>query len=341
MFSRFGIFYYICIVKQTTNKTKTNKTMVQTITLSASEIKNNPSVIAQANEYFKNLAAKCEERTLPNIVMIIAEVGVENIFYVSRDYHGRYEDDDCTFTYWDNLNGKYIYNYWGTNFAAPSFFLYEDNIIHFNDALEAGLVNIDLFTNSKVEMLHNALNNISFKSENIHDVIVKTHPLIKVEEGRKFKGTGYLVEKIINENHHGTRTIAKVLSLEDFQIHYCNYRYVQFVDVENIIDAYKTYAHEVIDSKKTKGNNYVIDTSTGKTYDIIPSFEEFVKRYYNNIDYLVATAPDPEMEEKNRKRAAKRTEQYQDIVEWVKTNTDKTTDKEIKELALRILNKRY
>ena len=315
--------------------------MAQTITLSASEIKTNPSVIAQANEYFKNLVAKCEERHLPNIVMTIAEVGVENIFYVSRDYHGRYEDDDCTFTYWDNLNGKYIYDYWGTHFAAPSFFLYEDNIIRFSAALEAGLVNIDLFTNSKVELLHNVVNNISFKDEKIHDAIVKTNPLIKVEDGRKFKGTGYLVEKIVNENHHGTRTIAKVLSLEDFQIHYCNYRYVRFVEVENIIDAYKTYAHETIDNKKAKGNNYVIDASTGKTYDIIPSFEEFVKRYNNNIDYLVATAPDPEQEEKNRKLAAKRAENFQNIVEWVKNNTDKTEENDIMQLALRIVNKRY
>lgn len=315
--------------------------MTQTITLSASEIKNNPSVIAQANEYFKNLVAKCEERTLPNIVMTIAEVGVENIFYVSRDYHGRYEDDDCTFTYWDNLNGKYIYDYWGTHFAAPSFFLYEDNIIRFNDALEAGLVNIDLFTNSKVEMLHNVVNNISFKDEKIHDAIVKTNPLIKVEDGRKFKGTGYLVEKIVEDSFRSRRTIAKVLSLEDFQIHYCHYRYVRFVEVENIIGAYKTYAHETINNKKAKGNNYVIDTSTGKTYDIIPSFEEFVKKYNNNIDYLVATAPDPEMEEKNRKLAADRAENYQNIVEWVKNNTDKTEENDIMQLALRIVNKRY
>ena len=43
----------------------------------------------------------------------------------------------------------------------------------------------------------------------------------------------------------------------------------------------------------------------------------------------------------NRKLAAKRAENFQTIVEWVKNNTDKTEENDIMELALRILNKRY
>lgn len=304
--------------------------MAQTITLSASEIKNNPSVIAQANEYFKNLVAKCEERTLPNIVMTIAEVGVENIFYVSRDYHGRYEDDDCTFTYWDNLNGKYIYDYWGTHFAAPSFFLYEDNIITFDNAKAAGLVNMQLFTNFMVKNACESIDRMSVN--NVIDDIVPTYPRIKVEGGRKWKGNGYLVEKIIEESSFGTRVFAKVLSTEDFQIHYCNYAYVQYIDAETTLNEYKVYAKEFI--KKY--------TSVALSNDTLISFKEWVKNNKtNNIGYLVATAPDPEQEEKNRKLAAKRAENFQNIVEWVKNNTDKTEENDIMELALRIVNKRY
>lgn len=308
--------------------------MAQTITLSASEIKNNPSVIAQANEYFKNLVAKCEKRTLPNIVMTIAEVGAENIFYVSRDYHGRYEDDDCTFTYWDNVNGQFIYDEWSTRFAAPSFFLYEENIIGFENAKEAGLVNMKLFTDLKVKNACEAIDRMQVN--NFIEDIVPTYPRIKVEGGRKWKGNGYLVAKVIEESSFGTRVFAKVLSTEDFQIHYCNYTYVQYVDAEDFLNEYKIYAKEFIK------NHPPVDMSKSMFATGLTTFTEWVKENKtNNIDYLLATAPDAEQEERNRKLAAKRAENFQNIVEWVKNNTDKTTDKEIMELALRILKKRY
>ena len=314
--------------------------MTHTFNLSAAEIKNNPSIIAQANEYFKNLVAKCKEHELPYIVRTITEVGVENIFYVDRDYHGRYEDDDCTFTYWDNLNGKVIYDYWSTRFAAPSFFLYEDSIIRFHDAAEAGLINVDLLRADKVKRMHELVDMASVLK--IYDHIVNIYPRVKVEEGRKFRGEGYFIEKIVNENRYGTRAFAKILSTEDFQIHYCNYRYVQFVDAEAILNTYKEYAHARID-ETLKNNPRTI--CNGTTYrmpeDVIPSLEKFVMRYKNNVEGLVAAAPDHEMHERNMKLAAKRAENFQNIVEWVKTNTDKTTDKEIMELALRILKKRY
>ena len=319
--------------------------MSQTITLSASEIKTNPLVIAQANEYFKNLVAKCEERDLPHIVMTIAELGVENIFYVSRDYHGRYEDDDCTFTYWDNLNGKFIYDEWSTRYAAPSFFLYEDNIIRFADAMEAELVDMKKFIDMKAEKAYSIIDRIHVK--NITDDLTHTYPRIKVDGGRKWKGNGYLVEIVEEENSFGIRSYAKVLSTEDFQIHYCNPAYIQYIDADAILDGYKTYAKDYIKDHISRGRFYdVFGDSFNKSetyinYNLMCTFGEWVKRYKNNIEGLVATAPDPEMYERNMKLAAKRAENFKDIIEWVKTNTDKTTDDEIMELALRILNKRY
>ena len=308
--------------------------MTQTFNLSAAEIKNNPSVIAQASEYFKNLVAKCKEHELPSIVRTIAEIGVENIFYIDRDYHGRYEDDDCTFTYWDNLNGKIVYDYWSTRFAAPSFFLYEENIIRFDNAKKAGLVNMKLFTDFKVKNACDAIDRMQIN--NFIDDVVPTYPRIKVEGGRKWKGNGYLVEKVIEESSFGTRVFAKVLSTEDFQIHYCNYTYVQYVDAEDFLNEYKIYAKEFIK------NHPLDDTSKSMFATGLTTFTEWVKENKtNNIDYLLATAPDAEQEKRNRKLAAKRAENFQNIVEWVKTNTDKTTDKEIMEIALRILNKRY
>lgn len=308
--------------------------MAQTITLSASEIKNNPSVIAQANEYFKNLASKYQRHQLPGIIFTIAELGAENVFYEGRNYRGLYEDDDCTFRYWDNVNGKFIYDEWSTRYAAPSFFLYEDNIITFDNAKEAGLVNMQLFTDFMVKNACESIDRMSVN--NVIDDIIPTYPRIKVEAGRKWKGNGYLVEKIIEESSFGTRVFAKVLSTEDFQIHYCNYAYVQYVDADVYLNEYKTYAKDFVK------NHASVALANDKFAAGLDSFKEWVKNNKtNNIGYLVATAPDAEQEEKNRKLAAKRAENFQNIVEWVKNNTDKTEENDIMELALRIVNKRY
>ena len=36
---------------------------------------------------------------------LAAEIGLENVFYVGENYRGLYEDDYCTFTFYNNLTG--------------------------------------------------------------------------------------------------------------------------------------------------------------------------------------------------------------------------------------------
>ena len=35
------------------------------------------------------------------------KVGIDKIFFVGRDYHGKYEDDYCYFTYWNEAEKKF------------------------------------------------------------------------------------------------------------------------------------------------------------------------------------------------------------------------------------------
>ena len=53
-----------------------------------------------------------------------AQYGAENIFMLSSDYHGRYEDDDCYFTYYNNIqccSECQKYNVYPHDFANPDY----------------------------------------------------------------------------------------------------------------------------------------------------------------------------------------------------------------------------
>lgn len=321
--------------------------MAQNNTISA-------AVINEKNEYFKKLAASSDRSCdVPYIVRTIAEVGAENIFYVSKDYRGLYEDDFCDLVYWNNLTGEVIYDHWATNFAAPSLRLYTDNVIKFYEAVEAGMVNMELIKNLNIEKIHNHINSISFNNRlydetemKIKKTIESTYPLIKVERGRKWRGTGYFIEKIVISSPYGDREMAKVLSLDDFQIHYCNYYYVEFVELNTIIEEYKAYANAYVDNAvKNNTLGYIFDNMNCFTwkfkYDHMMSIFDFIKSKENNISYLVNSAYDPIEEERKRKASENRAANFKNIIEWVKNNTDKTSEKDIHELALRILSKRY
>ena len=305
------------------------------------------ATINEANEYFKNLLENSERRTIPSIIARIVEVGAENLFYVTRHYRGLYEDDDCTFVYWDNVKGEFVNDFWGTNFAAPDFSLYEKNIITYYEAEKMGLVNMELVKQYNIKRAYKIIENI--KVEVAHkDIIGTTNPLVKVEGGRKWRGMGYFIKKVETTSRFGTKVEAKVLSLEDFQIHYCSYKYVKFVELADIVEEYKKYATQYID-ECVKNNtltrifdmkDIMWEFSYSDTY--MKSIESFIKsKSCNNVSYLIETAFDAEAEERKRKMSASRAENFANIIEWVKTNTDAQTEKEVHNLAIRILFKRY
>lgn len=324
--------------------------MAQNINISTLNIEERNAYIANLNTKFKAMveAANADpyKNTIPTIIERIAEVGAENVFYISKNYRGLYEDDFCSFLYWDNANGEYVWDEWGTNFAYPNFDLYTEDVICYDDAKKAGLVNMDLVYANRLKNMRERIKRMEF-NDNIKKDMIAMNPRIKVDGGRKFKGEGYLVEVITEESVYGTRMIAKVLSLVDFQIHYCNYKYVKFVDGEKLVEDYKAYMNDIMnhhESNKTLDrlfNVADIHNMSEVSGDLAMTFADFIKDRKNHIEYLVATAPDPEIEEKKKKTAQYRAENYNTIVEWVKNNTDKTTDEEIAALALRILNKRY
>lgn len=304
----------------------------------------NAAAIANLNEKFNKLANA--DYTVPGIVKTIAELGAENVFYISKSYRGLYEDDDCTFMYWDNVNGEIIHDYWTTAAACPSFDLYTEDIITIKQAQENNLLNMDLVKKFNINNVLKVVNNRkNYTSENA-EIIKKYNPVIKVERGRKFRGAAYYITEIETQNNpnYPAKVEAKVLSLEDFQIHYCNPSFVQLVEMDKIVEDYIKWATDVINSVVDKNTYSLFFDMNGVTWGIKDenfSFEAYVSIHSNNIDHLLTNAYDPRREEEKKRLAENRAKEYAKILEWVKTKTDVTEESAQIALAIKILNKKY
>lgn len=304
--------------------------------------------IQERNEYFNN----SKTDVYPHIYDVISELGAENVFFFSKNYHGRYEDDDCEFYYWDNVNGKVISDSWTTRFYCPNFNLYTANVITFEEAIKEGLVNMDLLYKAAIERVQNT---IKYKVGTIKEINPQHHPLVKVSGGRKWKGTGFLVSVETNTYSYGpsygkgynqtSTTTARILSVEDFQIHYVNYKYVQFVDFDNIIKEFEDHANKVLENYVDSGLvSKFFETPTTTPYINMQDtsfldFDKFIEGRYPNVDSLIANAYDPVEEERKRKFSEQKSKDFASLMEWVENKTDKTGDLEKSKLAIHIMNK--
>ena len=298
--------------------------------------------IQERNSYFQN----SRKDVYPQIFDVIAEIGAENVFYISNHYSSHYHDDDCTFIYWDNINGKVISDSWSTRFYCPDFKLYTANVITFENAIKEGLVNMELLYKLAIEK---AQDTIKYKVNLIKEINLQHHPLVKVSRGRKWKGTGFLVSAETNTYGYGygqtTTTKARILSTEDFQIHSVNYHYVEFVDFDNIVKEFADHANKVLEDYVNSGRvNEFFNTPTSTPYISMRDtsfldFDKFIEGRYPNVDSLIANAYDPEEEERKRKFSEQKSKDFASLMEWVENKTDKTGDLEKSKLAIHIMNK--
>lgn len=333
------IIVIFAIQKQTLTKTIT--AMTQNIIPTEIVV-----TIANLNKQFDDFVKRVDPYKVPNIIRTIVELGVENVFYMHQFYKGLYNDDYCDFYYWDNVNGKVISDHWTTSFSCPCFDLFTDNIFTFEDALNAGMVNIDLLKKYNIEKVLNYVESTR-NLKNVNGIIKENYPLVKVEGGRKFRGVGYYVGEVVTAHgsYYPATVEAKIFSLEDFQIHYCNPQYVQLIDGDTIVDNYIMWASEIINNV-VKNNSYAtFFNMNGVDWSVRDekfSFESYVKSQVDpNIKQLIENAYDPREEELKKKRAEKMTQRYADVLEWVKTKTDKKTEADQIALAIRILQKNY
>ena len=294
----------------------------------------------------------------------IQEYGIENISMVGYNYHGRYEDDDCEFTYYNNVTGNFFYDEWTTRFACPSYRCYECQTIE--EADKNGLVDHEkLFSFKKYSMIKQFE---KFKFDNIWgETFDKIAPLglrVEVKRGRKWKGIGYLVGTFTtsyqwgvkmwcSNNDYGTSTTrhAKIYDPTTNRIETVTADYVKFLDLDNIIEQYKKDMIAIVEATTIEdffiGKNDTSYSPYSGDSNLTPmiikcntiSFMEYLKSKGNNLN--LENAYDVVEEEKKAKLLAFKETKMPGIIEWVKNNTDKETDEDILALAEHIFNKKY
>ena len=301
--------------------------------------------------------AKEENKTygyagIPYILDKMMEVGIDKIFFVGRDYHGRYEDDDCYFTYWNEAEKKFEHDEWSTRFAAPSYDLYEMPIA-FSLAWEEGMIDKEAYLEHMKSLNLDILTNLHFNKDIAENYCLR----VKIDGGRKWKGEGYLIS--ISEssyrfatpmfrNHNddfgvSTSRTAVIWDPMTNTINRANAQYLKFIDAEDIMEKYTYWAKSVI-MNATIENIHPASNFGRCVLDIDYSFEKFMSdvwaKEHNIPSEYYANAYDAEAEEKRRKLSELSTEKMPGIIEWVKNNTDKTGD-EVMKLAVHIFNKNY
>ena len=294
----------------------------------------------------------------------IQEYGIENISMVGYNYHGRYEDDDCEFTYYNNVTGNFFYDEWTTRFACPSYSCYECQTLE--EADKNGLVDHEkLFSFKKYSMIKQFE---KFKFDNIWgETFDKIAPLglhVEVKRGRKWKGIGYLVGTFTtsyqwgvkmwcSNNDYGTSTTrhAKIYDPTTNRIETVTADYVKFLDLDNIIEQYKKDMIAIVEATTIEDFSIGKNGTTYSPYsgdsNLTPmiikcntiSFMEYLKSKGNNLN--LETAYDVVEEAKKAKLLAFKESKMPGIIEWVQKNTDKETDEAILALAEHIFNKKY
>ena len=288
---------------------------------------------------------------LPYILNKMKEVGMDKIFFVGRNYQGKYEDDYCYFTYWNEAEKKFEEDEWGTWAAFPSYDLYEMPL-DFSTAWDNDMIDkeayLDMLKCKHLEILSKAV----FDTSVAENCFLR----VKVEKGKKFKGEGYIVDfeessyryatPMYRSRYYGannnfgvsTTKTALIWNPIDNTINRANALYLQYMDEDKIMDEYNSWAKDII-IKST-----VSDLHKPYKFDIDYSFRRFMDevwtKKHNVINSYPTDAYDPYLEEQKKKQSEFRASKMPGIIEWVKNNTDKKDD-EIIELAIHIFNKKY
>jgi len=325
----------------------------------------NPEFIERMNKITANCKAMVEkDKYQPAVIKAIAEYGAENIYMVGNSYHGKYEDDYASFTYYNNITGEYFTDGWTTAAACPAYSLYEH--IYIDEAWKNGVVNAEKLYKVVLENRLNSIKNFKFdlrytcKFEDLVELGLR----VNVTGGRKWKGVGFLVgiyQKSYqwdiklwrSDNDYGTSTTryAKILDPVTGNIYSVTAGYVKFIDMDKFVEEYKNVMIERLNNTTvenlTVGNNkFNYSPVSGDNHSVAcgieynnESFIEWLKKNHSN-KFDLSIYHDIEQEKIDAKNVAFKESKMPELIEWVKNNTDKTGD-EITKLAEHIYNKRY
>lgn len=288
---------------------------------------------------------ECKVSVFTAVEEAIIKYGPENIFLISSDYHGLYQDDYCTFHYYNNVTGDEFMDEWSTAYAAPAYGRFE-NCLTLKEAEALNLINKDIALQKSKEKLTRLYTNIT--KEATQQMAIKYHLEVKVTRGRKWKGTGIIkdVRRTMyqyarpsfrtNDPYWGKKVtdIAIIYDNNSNKIEEVNYAYCVPVKLEEMIDSWRKEILGYIN----KATNENLEGLTIRIPEYL-KWEVFVARYANELpdDRLYIY---PEQDARDAKEKAFKEKKIAELTEWAKNYTDVKAE-EIPEFVERVYNKRY
>lgn len=288
---------------------------------------------------------ECKVSVFTVVEEAIIKYGPENIFLISSDYHGLYQDDYCTFHYYNNVTGDEFMDEWSTAYAAPAYGRFE-NCLTLKEAEALNLINKDIALQKSKEKLTRLYTNIT--KEATQQMAIKYHLEVKVTRGRKWKGTGIIkdVRRTMyqyarpsfrtNDPYWGKKVtdIAIIYDNNSNKIEEVNYAYCVPVKLEEMIDSWRKEILGYIN----KATNENLEGLTIRIPEYL-KWEVFVARYANELpdDRLYIY---PEQDARDAKEKAFKEKKIAELTEWAKNYTDVKAE-EIPEFVERVYNKRY
>lgn len=263
---------------------------------------------------------------------LINQYGTENIFMTMCAYHGRYEDDDCTFEYYNNVTGEFHKDEWTTRFACPAYSKFE--AMPLRKGIKEGLVD----TEKLLKILKEKQTRKGYFGDGLKESPYATGLRVEVAGGRKWKGQGIFAGVYRTSSGFGESTSFKVYDPMTGRIEYVTPKFVKFIDEERIKEDYvKEYNRRL---QECTVDDIKYDDYRGISLDVtVETFFEFAKQYTRPVD--LANAYD-EVEIENRRKAMEfRTKKMAELLKWAKEKAGKTDEREALELAIRVFNKNY
>ena len=277
-----------------------------------------------------------------------AQYGAENIFMLSSDYHGRYNDDDCYFTYYNNVTGEEFKDTWSTRFAAPPFQWFET--ITLNTAFENNLVDYTVYLNY---IKKRTLDSLRFSNPDGKYIDPKKFTKyllpVKVDGGRKFKGNGILVDVEEKTYHFGpsyghnynqsTTATAKIYVPETNTFAYCSANYCKFYTLQDLYNEWVTYVTNKINNLSVDDvfdNSGLLNENYG--FKII-SFEEFLSEKQNPYKQVIEALIESEKQEEIANNLYKEVRDIENVEKWVREHMKDVPESDVHTVAVRIYKK--
>lgn len=286
---------------------------------------NNTTIQNIISNYRHNNVSKDQFSTLTNAEIHVLLYGEDSCFLVTRDYHGKYEDDYCNFVYYSNETGEYFKDYWTTAAACPRCDRYE-NVKRFSEAEELGLIDIEKF-NSQFKVDIEFLKTRRFHYQNERG----NYPGVEVIRGRKVKkGTKAMFIGIVHEPNYfawkGDNELALIYT-EDGKIEKINPAYLQYDE---------NFSNNLYEFVKGKLDEEL------KVSDRIHKFDcnKVISEYYNLSENVEAYKK--AIDARNQYEKAEEIRKYypsEKLIEWVKNHFPELNDEEVIEKGIYINKK--